>query len=106
MSWLLLLTLAVIVFFNRYLFLEPKLPLRIPKLVREALSYSAPCLLIAICAPVILVDHGTLRPLPDNPYLWGAIIAVVIAYVVRHMLSAVALSLLAFYLLNWRMSAS
>jgi len=101
MSWWLLLLLAFIVFFNRYLFLEPRLPLRIPTLVREALSYSAPCLLIAICAPVILLDHGALRSLPDNPYLWGAIISVIIAYFVRHMLSAVVLSLLAFYLLNW-----
>lgn len=53
MSGALLFALAGIVFFNRYLFLEPRLPIRLPALVQQALKYSAPCLLTAICGPII-----------------------------------------------------
>lgn len=101
MSWLLLLGLAVLVFFNRYLFLEPRVPVRLPALLRQALNYSAPCLLTAICGPIILLHDGTLHSLPDNPYLFGAVVGVVIAAWVRNMILSVLLILLAFYLLCW-----
>lgn len=101
MSWLLLFGLAALVFFNRYLFLEPRVPVRLPALLRQALNYSAPCLLTAICGPIILLQEGTMRSLPDNPYLYGAIIGVVIAAWVRHMILSVLLILLAFYALCW-----
>ncbi|WP_455814704.1 AzlD domain-containing protein [Pseudomonas graminis] len=103
MSWLLLLGLAALVFFNRYLFLEPRVPVRLPALLRQALNYSAPCLLTAICGPIILLHDGALRSLPDNPYLFGAVVGVVIAAWVRNMILSVLLILLAFYLLCWLM---
>lgn len=95
MSGALLFALAGIVFFNRYLFLEPRLPIRLPALVQQALKYSAPCLLTAICGPIILMDHDIVRPLGDNPYLWGALFSVLIAFFIRNML----LSLIFFALL-------
>lgn len=101
MSWLLLLSLAGLVFFNRYLFLEPRVPVRLPALLRQALNYSAPCLLTAICGPILLLHDGTLRNLPDNPYLLGAAVGVIIAAWVRNMILSVLLILLAFYLLCW-----
>ncbi len=99
MIWLLLLALAAIVFVNRYVFLEPRLPVRLPKLLHEALRYSAPCLLTAICGPILLLDHGALRPFPGNPYVWGALCAVIIASCVRKTVVAVVSSLLVFYAL-------
>ncbi|MEC5343622.1 AzlD domain-containing protein [Brenneria populi] len=99
MSWLLLCALAGIVFFNRYIFLEPRTPVRLPGWVREALKYSAPCLLSAICGPVILLAQGELRPFPDNPYFWGAIFSAIIAFFIRSMVICVLISLLFFYLL-------
>lgn len=99
MSWSLLLALAGLVFLNRYLFLEPQVPVKLPPLVREALKYSAPCLLTALCGPVILLHDGELRPFPANPYLWGALGCVPIALWVRSTLLAVAGSLTLFYAL-------
>jgi branched-subunit amino acid transport protein len=99
MIWILLLALAAIVFANRYVFLEPRLPVRIPKLLHDALKYSAPCLLTAICGPILLMDKGVLRPFPGNPYVWGALCAVVIALYVRKTVVAVLASLLVFYAL-------
>ncbi|MGM3175265.1 AzlD domain-containing protein [Dickeya lacustris] len=99
MSWGLLLLLALVVFCYRAVFLEPGIPVRLAPLVREALNYSAPCLLTAICGPIILLQQQTLRPFPENPYLWGAIASVVIAWWIRQTLLAVVASLGVFYLL-------
>ncbi|MFJ2541123.1 AzlD domain-containing protein [Pseudomonas sp. NPDC087614] len=99
MTWLLLLTLAAVVFFNRYVFLEPGVPLKIPRILSEALEYSAPCLLTAICGPIIFLEHGVLRSVAGNPYLLGSIISVVMAIYVRNMVLSVICSLILFYVL-------
>ncbi|VCZ60903.1 hypothetical protein BANRA_03736 [Acinetobacter baumannii] len=39
--------------FNRYYFLEPNVKVKLPVLMNKMLNYSAPCLLSAICIPVI-----------------------------------------------------
>ncbi|KHN53295.1 AzlD domain-containing protein [Pectobacterium fontis] len=100
MSWLLIVILAGIVFFNRYIFLEPAVPVRIPVLLHRALKYSAPCLLTAICGPIILMENSVLRVFPDNPYFLGAIVSVVISFFIRNMVVAVLFSMLAFYLIT------
>ncbi|EKT57568.1 AzlD domain-containing protein [Providencia sneebia] len=97
MIWILIITLTIIVFCLRYVFLIPQLPVRLPLFIRQALSYSAPCLLTAICAPVILLEGKELREFPDNPYLWGALFCVVVASLVKNMLITVGLTLLFFY---------
>jgi len=103
MSWILLFNLAAIVFFNRYVFLEPAVPVRLPGVVREALKYSAPCLLTAICGPIILLDQGEVREMASNPYLYGALLGIIIAARVRHMVLCVLLILAVFYLICWLM---
>ena len=100
MSWILILTLALIVFFNRYIFLEPAVPLRMPAVINKALKYSAPCLLTAICGPIILMDRGVIREFPLNPYFLAAVVSVVIACFVKNIVTAVLLSLAAFYVIN------
>ncbi|MEQ9885184.1 AzlD domain-containing protein [Pectobacterium zantedeschiae] len=99
MSWLLIFVLSGIVFFNRYIFLEPAVPVKIPVLLHRALKYSAPCLLTAICGPIILMEHGVIRTFPDNPYFLGAIVSIVISFFIRNIVIAVLLSMLAFYLI-------
>lgn len=42
MSWGLILLLAAIVFCNRYVFLEPRVPVKLPALLEQALQYAAP----------------------------------------------------------------
>ncbi|MGL6351347.1 AzlD domain-containing protein [Aeromonas popoffii] len=101
MSWFLILALATIVFFNRYIFLEPNVPLKIPNLVNRALKYSAPCLMTAICGPIILMEHGAIREFPNNPYFLGALISIVISFYIKNIVSAVLLSLAAFYTINY-----
>ena len=97
MIWILIISLTAVVFSLRYIFLIPQLPIRLPLIVRQALSYSAPCLLTAICAPVILLENHELRNFPDNPYLWGALFCVVAASLLKNMLITVGLTLVFFY---------
>ncbi|MFT0212243.1 AzlD domain-containing protein [Pseudomonas sp. F1_0610] len=96
MTWLLLFSLAAILFLNRYLLLEPRLPIRLPVIVRQTLHYSAPCLLTAICGPIIL-NKGGLSDLPSNPYLYAAIFSIACALFIRNMLLSVLVSLAGFY---------
>lgn len=96
MTWLLIFTLAGIVFFNRYLLLEPRLPIRLPAFIRQALQYSAPCLLTAICGPILL-GQGGLSGLVSNPYTYAALLSIGCALVIKNMLLSVLASLLGFY---------
>lgn len=102
MMWLLIFSLAGIVLFNRYLLLEPRLPIRLPNLVRQALQYSAPCLLTAICGPILLGDSG-LTGLASNPYSYAALFSIGCALVIKNMLLSVVVSLAGFYTLLYLM---
>ena len=98
MIWLLIFTLAGIVLFNRYLLLEPRLPIRLPNIIRQALQYSAPCLLTAICGPILLGDTG-ISGLATNPYSYAALFSIGCALVIKNMLLSVLVSLAGFYML-------
>lgn len=102
MMWLLIFSLAGIVLFNRYLLLEPRLPIRLPNLVRQALQYSAPCLLTAICGPILLGDSG-LTGLASNPYSYAALFSIGCALLLKNMLLSVLVSLAGFYTLLYLM---
>ncbi len=80
MSWLMILGLAAIVFFNRYYFLEPNVKVKLPVLMNKMLNYSAPCLLSAICIPVSFFENNKLRGFLDNPYLYATIFCIVVAF--------------------------
>ncbi|WP_237385827.1 AzlD domain-containing protein [Xenorhabdus sp. Sc-CR9] len=99
MSWALIFILGGIIFLNRYIFLEPKMPVKLPGFINEALKYSAPCLLIAICGPIILMENGELRGFTNNPYLWGALLTALFAFFIRNLVICVILSLMVFYIL-------
>jgi len=97
MTWILLLALAVIVFINRYFFLEPKIVFKLPMIIEDMLQYSAPCLLTAICAPIIFFDGHVLRSLPLDAYFLAALLCVVFAFIFKKILLSLTLSLLCFY---------
>ena len=101
MIWLLIFALAGIVLFNRYLLLEPRLPIRLPIFVRQALQYSAPCLLTAICGPIIFVKDHQLDLSLANPYLLAGLCAIGLMLWSRNVLLSVALSVALFYLFRW-----
>ena len=101
MTWMLLLSLAFLVFINRYFFLEPRVNLELSQIFRQMLQYSAPCLLTAICAPIIFFKETTFREIPLNPYFIAAILTVIFALLIKRILLSLGLSLLCFYLLQF-----
>lgn len=101
MSWFMILGLAAIVFFNRYYFLEPNVKVKLPLVMNKMLNYSAPCLLTAICIPVVFFDGDNLKGIVDNPYIYAAIFCLVISIYLKRILLSVIASLVFFYFINF-----
>lgn len=100
MIMLSILAMTTLVFLSRYLFLEPKLPLKLNAQTQKLLSYSSPAVLTAIWAPIVFMPENTLSLSAYNPYLWGAIVAALIAWKTKNVLLTTIISMLLFLLLN------
>ena len=101
MGPLLIVAMGLVVFFNRYLFIEPRLPVRLNRGAREFLGFAVPGMLTAICGPIIFLADHQLNLSPTNPYLLAGICAVALMYWTRSVLTTVLLSMALFYLLRW-----
>ena len=97
MIWLTLGLMAMIIFVSRYLFLEPKLPIKLNEKTLQFLSYAAPAVLTAIAAPIVLVHKHSLHLSMSNNYLIGAVIACLLAYFTRNTLLTVLVSMGVFF---------
>lgn len=100
MIWLTIILMTVIIFFSRYIFIEPKLPLRLNANAVKFLSYSAPAVLTAILAPIVFIQDNTLHLNLDNSYLIGAVFAVLLILITRNTLLTAVLSMLLFFLVH------
>ncbi len=72
--------LACITFASRYLFLHPKLPIRMGAKTTHFLSFSAPAVLTAIWVPIVFIQENSLNISITNPYLLAATVAIITAY--------------------------
>jgi branched-subunit amino acid transport protein len=93
--------LACITFFSRYLFLAPKLPLRIGAKITHFLSFSAPAVLTAIWVPIIFVKDNSFDSSLNNPYLLAATVAIVTAYKSHSVYLTLVTSISVFVLLRF-----
>ena len=100
MITLTILAMAALVFFSRYVFLEPRLPLKLSSSVMHFLSYSAPAVLTAILAPIVFIHDKKLDMSFDNNYLICAIVAVILAITTRNTLLTTVLSMSLFFMLR------
>ncbi|MDX2320540.1 MAG: AzlD domain-containing protein [Moritella sp.] len=100
MIWLTIILMTVIIFISRYIFIEPKLPLRLNPSIVKFLSYSAPAVLTAILAPIVFLQDNTLHLNLDNSYLIGAVFAVLLILLTRNTLVTAILSMLLFFLVH------
>jgi len=96
-----LLGMAALVFFNRYLFLEPRLPLRLGRNLRTFLEFAVPGMLTAICGPILFAGEKSLAATLIDPYLLAGLSAVGLMLWTRRVLTTVVLSMGVFYLLRW-----
>jgi branched-subunit amino acid transport protein len=100
MTLMTILLLACITFTTRYLFLDGRLPIRLGPNVRHLLSYSGPAVLTAIAAPILLVHQQQLDLASDNAYLWGALMAIVVAHKTGSVYWTIGLGMLIFMLVG------
>lgn len=100
MTLLTILLLACITFFSRYLFLHPKLPLRIGAKVTHLLSFSAPAVLTAIWVPIIFIKDDSFNSSLTNPYLLAATVAVITSYKSQNIYLTLATSISTFIILR------
>ncbi|KAF6692792.1 MULTISPECIES: AzlD domain-containing protein [Pseudomonas] len=101
MIYLMIVAMGLVVFFNRYLFIEPRLPVRLNRGAREFLGFAVPGMLTAICGPIIFLADHHLNLSPTNPYLLAGLCAVGLMVWTRNVLLTVLLSMAVFYLLRW-----
>jgi len=100
MIWLTIILMMLVVFISRYLFLEPRLPLKLGPKTQRFLSYSAPAILTAIAAPIVFLPEGELALSASNPYLISAALAVALAALTRHVLFTTVVSMGVFFVMH------
>lgn len=92
--------MAALVFISRYLFLEPKLPLKLNNTTQKLLAYSSPAILTAIWAPIVFIQDEELAFTPTNPYLLGALFAAVMVWKTKNVLWTTVVSMALFLFLK------
>lgn len=100
MTMLSILAMAVLVFISRYLFLEPKLPVKLNNTTQRILAYSSPAILTAIWAPIVFIRDEELALTYTNPYLFGALFAAVMVWKTKNVLWTTIVSMALFLLLK------
>lgn len=102
MTWLLIFAMGLVVFLNRYAFLEPRLPLRLSSNARQFLGFAVPGMLTAICGPIIFLPGHQLDLSLANPYLLGSLVAIALVLLTRSVLLSMLASMAIFFLLcSW-----
>lgn len=100
MTYLIILVLTLVVFISRYLFLEPRVPLRLSSGAQRFLSYASPAVLTAIWGPIVFLPHGKLVLSDNLPYLLAALFAMVLALTTKNVLFTTIISIVVFLVLN------
>ncbi len=100
MIMLSILAMTALVFMSRYVFLEPKLPLRLSTGLQRLLSYSGPAVLTAIWTPIVFTHEKSLWLDSTNPYLWASLLAGFLAWKTKQVLLTTVASMAVFLLLN------
>ena len=95
-----ILAMTFVVFLSRYLFLEPKVPLKLNHHAQRLLSYSGPVVLTALWAPIVFVPDNALSVTLANPYLLAGLATALLIWKTRNVLLSILLSMGLFLLLN------
>jgi len=89
--------MSILVFFSRYFFIEPKVPLKLNKRLLAFLNYSSIAVLTAIWAPIVFTSQNKLNIDIYNAYLIGALVAVALIWKTKNVLLTVVVSMCVFW---------
>tara|TARA_R110000737_G_scaffold132041_3_gene163721 strand:- start:11672 stop:11989 length:318 start_codon:yes stop_codon:yes gene_type:complete len=104
MTLLTILLMAIITFSTRYLFIHPRLPVRLGAKMAKLLSFSAPAVLTAIWVPIIFIQQGQLNVSLHNPYLIAATFALITAAKSKSIYLTMIVGLIAFVLSRYMLA--
>lgn len=104
MTLLTIVLMAVITFTSRYLFIHPRLPVKLGDKMAKLLSFSAPAVLTAIWVPIIFVQQGQLSISLQNPYLIAASFSVLTAAKSKSVYLTMIVGLITFVLSRYVLS--
>ncbi len=93
--WLIL-GMTLVTFGIRYVLFSMADSIEFPEPLKRALNYVPIAVLTAIILPAVFMPKGELFVSLQNPYIFGAIVAVVVSYWKKSMLLTVVVGLLAF----------
>jgi branched-subunit amino acid transport protein len=82
--------MVAVTFAVRYIPLAMAGRLRLPRLVEAALRYVPVAVLTAITVPAVLMPKGALEANLGNPYLFGSLAAILVAWLTRRLLPTIA----------------
>lgn len=68
--------------------------------IAAVLRYVPPAILGALIAPEIFMAGGSLNAAPDNPRLWAAVVALLVARLTRSVLATIAAGMLALWVVQ------
>ena len=100
MVWAVIFGMGLLIFLNRYVFLEPRLPVRLSSNARQFLGFAVPGMLTAICGPIIFFPEQQLNLDYANPYLLSSLVAIGLVLYTRNTLLSMLLCMVVFYLLR------
>ena len=82
--------MVAVTFAIRYIPLVMAGRLRLPRIVETALRYVPVAVLTAITVPVVLMPKGALEVEVGNPYLFGSLAAILVAWLTKRLLPTIA----------------
>jgi len=82
--------MVAVTFAIRYLPLVMAGRLRLPRVVETGLRYVPVAVLTAITVPAVLMPKGTLEVQVGNPYLFGSLAAILVAWLTKRLLPTIA----------------
>jgi branched-subunit amino acid transport protein len=88
--------MVAVTFGARYVPLALAERLRMPRIVEAALRFVPVAVLTAITVPAVLMPKGTLAVEVGNPYLFGGLAAVVVAWLSKRLLPTLAAGIAVF----------
>jgi len=98
---LIILMMAVITFITRYLFLHPRLPIKLGPKVSCFLNFSAPAVLTAIWVPIIFVQDERLVTSVFDPYLIATMSAILVSIITKNIYWTILISVTAFTMVRY-----
>ncbi|MDD0974768.1 AzlD domain-containing protein [Pseudomonas fontis] len=101
MTFVVIFGMGLVVFLNRYAFIEPRLPLRLSSNARQFLGFAVPGMLTAICGPIVFLPNHQLDLSPSSPYLVGSLVAIVLVLLTRSTLFSMLASMAFFFVYRW-----